>query len=124
MERLIGKPSQQPSQEDKPQLHWQLSCSCAPYLNGTHSILHKNRLDLKLKENIFYQTDSGSLLMAALPYLSHWLPHLSNSSMKELIQGGGTALETALAQQFYVPKLSSISKTVCKMCSLCAKNNP
>jgi hypothetical protein len=59
----------------------------APYLNGTHSILHKNRLGLRMKEEIFYQTDVGSLLMAALPYLSHWLPHLSSSSMEELTQG-------------------------------------
>jgi hypothetical protein len=29
-----------------------------------------------------------------------------------------------LAQHFYVPKLSSISKTVWERCSLCARNNP
>jgi hypothetical protein len=40
----------------------------------------------ELKEKIFYQMDSGSLLMATLPHLSHLLPHLSNSSMKELTQ--------------------------------------
>jgi hypothetical protein len=34
------------------------------------------------------------------------------------------ALETTLAQHFYVPKLSNISKTACERCSLCAKNNP
>jgi hypothetical protein len=33
-------------------------------------------------------------------------------------------LETTLAQQFYVSKLSSISKAVCERCSLSAKNNP
>jgi hypothetical protein len=58
----------------------------SPFPNGIHGILHKNRLGLKLKEIIFYWMDSGSLLMAALPYLNHWLPLLSNSSMKELTQ--------------------------------------
>jgi hypothetical protein len=33
-------------------------------------ILNENRLGLRLKEEIFYQMDGGSLLMAALPYLS------------------------------------------------------
>jgi hypothetical protein len=47
-----------------------------------------NRLGLRLKVEIFYQKDGESLLMAALSYLSHWLPHLSSSSTKELIQGG------------------------------------
>jgi hypothetical protein len=37
---------------------------------------------------------------------------------------GWTALKTTLAQHFYVPKLSSISKTVYKRSSLWAKNNP
>jgi hypothetical protein len=37
---------------------------------------------------------------------------------------GWTAPETTLAQHFYVPKLSSISKTVYKRYSLCARNNP
>jgi hypothetical protein len=37
---------------------------------------------------------------------------------------GRIALETTLAQHFYVSKLSSISKAVCESCSLCAKNNP
>jgi hypothetical protein len=37
---------------------------------------------------------------------------------------GQTALETTLAQHFYVPKLSRISKAICERCSLCAKNNP
>jgi hypothetical protein len=37
---------------------------------------------------------------------------------------GRTALETTLAKYFYVPRLSSITKTVCERCSLCAKNNP
>jgi hypothetical protein len=32
-------------------------------------------------------------------------------------------LETTLAQHFYVPKLSSISKTVCERYNLCARNN-
>jgi hypothetical protein len=39
-------------------------------------------------------------------------------------QSGWKTLETTLAQHFYVPKLSSINKVVCKRCSLCAKNNP
>jgi hypothetical protein len=42
----------------------------------------------------------------------------------EGIHSGWTALETTLAQHFYVPKLSSIRKTVCERCSLCARNNP
>jgi hypothetical protein len=37
---------------------------------------------------------------------------------------GQIALETTLAQHFYVPKLSSIGKTVCEKYSLCARNNP
>jgi cbb3-type cytochrome oxidase subunit 3 len=37
---------------------------------------------------------------------------------------GQTTLKTTLAQHFYVPMLSSISKAVCKRCSLCVKNNP
>jgi transposase InsO family protein len=37
---------------------------------------------------------------------------------------GKTALETTLAQHFYVPRLSSIAKTVCERCVLCVKNNP
>jgi hypothetical protein len=40
------------------------------------------------------------------------------------IYSGQTALETTLAQHFYVPKPSSISKAICERCSLCAKNNP
>jgi hypothetical protein len=97
--RLIGKPSEQPSQEDKPQSHCQLPCSCAPYLNGTHGILHKNRLDSKVKEEIFYWMEGGSLLIATLPYLSHWVPHLSSEGP----HSGQTALETTLGQHFYVP---------------------
>jgi hypothetical protein len=41
----------------------------------------------RLRREIFYWTDGGSLLMAALPYLSCWPPYLSSSSTKELIQG-------------------------------------
>jgi hypothetical protein len=37
---------------------------------------------------------------------------------------GQTALETTLAHHFYVPKLSSINKTVCERYSLCARNKP
>jgi hypothetical protein len=36
---------------------------------------------------------------------------------------GQTALKTTLAQHFCVPRLSSLSKTVCESCSLCARNN-
>jgi hypothetical protein len=39
-------------------------------------------------------------------------------------QSGRTALETTLAQHFYVPKLSSIRKAVCERCTLCAKLTP
>jgi hypothetical protein len=34
---------------------------------------------------------------------------------------GQRALETTLAQHCYIPKLSSISKTACKRCRLCAE---
>jgi hypothetical protein len=37
---------------------------------------------------------------------------------------GQIALETTLAQHFYVSKLFSISKVVCERFFLCAKNNP
>jgi hypothetical protein len=37
---------------------------------------------------------------------------------------GQTALETTLAQHFYVPKLSSISKAACERCTPCAKITP
>jgi hypothetical protein len=37
---------------------------------------------------------------------------------------GWTALETILAQHFYVLKLSSISSVICERCHLWAKNNP
>jgi hypothetical protein len=47
----------------------------------------QERLGLRLRREIFYQMDGGSLLMAALPYLSHWFLHLSTSSTKEFIQG-------------------------------------
>jgi hypothetical protein len=52
---------------------------------------------------------------------------LAPTFVKQFHEGthsGWTALETTLAQYFYVPKLSSISKAVCKKCRLCAKNNP
>jgi predicted glycosyl hydrolase (DUF1957 family) len=42
----------------------------------------------------------------------------------EGIHSGQTALKTTLAQHCYVPKLSSISKTVWERCSLNARNNP
>jgi hypothetical protein len=40
----------------------------------------------KTEEGNFLPKDGRSLLMAALPYLSLCLLHLSSSSMKELIQ--------------------------------------
>jgi hypothetical protein len=46
IERLIGKPSEKLSQEDKPWPHWQLPCSWVHYLNGIHGIHHKNGLGL------------------------------------------------------------------------------
>jgi hypothetical protein len=48
---------------------------------------HKNKLGLRLRREIVYRMDGGSLLMATLSYLSHWLLHLSSSSTKELTQG-------------------------------------
>jgi hypothetical protein len=52
---------------------------------------------------------------------------LAPTFVKQFHEGtpsGQTALETTLAQHFYVPKLSSVSKAVCERCNLCAKNNP
>jgi hypothetical protein len=92
------------------------------YLNGTHGTLHKDRIGLRLKEENFYWTDGGSLLMVALPYLTHWLPHLLSSSTKVFTQGG--QLLRSLGPAFLCPKLSSISKTEYERSSLCARNNP
>jgi hypothetical protein len=74
------------SQEDKPQAHRQLPSSHAVYLNGTHVTHHKNRLGLRLRREIFYQADGGSLPMAILQFQNCLLSHLSRSSMKELTQ--------------------------------------
>jgi hypothetical protein len=80
---------------------------------GAHDIPHKNRLGLRLKEEIFYRMDGGSLLMAALPYLSHWLPHLSGSSMKELTQG--RQLSRPLGPAFLCSQALQLQhKTVCE----------
>jgi hypothetical protein len=52
---------------------------------------------------------------------------LAPTFVKQFHEGthsGQIALETTLAQHFYVPKLSSISKTECDRYSLCAKTNP
>jgi hypothetical protein len=52
---------------------------------------------------------------------------LTYTFVKQFHEGthsGQIALETTLAQHFYVPRLSSISKTVCERCSLWARNNP
>jgi hypothetical protein len=66
---------------------------------------------LRLKKDIFYQPDGGNLLMA------HCHPDsLTPTFVKQFHEGthsGQTALETTLAQYFYVPKLSNITKTVC-----------
>jgi hypothetical protein len=51
---------------------------------------------------------------------------LAPTFVKQLLEGthsGQTALNTTLTQHFYVPELSSISKTVCERFSLCARNN-
>jgi hypothetical protein len=55
-ERLIGKPSQQPSEED---ILASLTAALflCPLSEWDHGILQKNRLGLRLKEEIFYQTD-------------------------------------------------------------------
>jgi hypothetical protein len=42
----------------------------------------------------------------------------------EETHSGQIALETSLAQHFYVPMLSDVYKTVCEKCSLYARNNP
>jgi hypothetical protein len=51
---------------------------------------------------------------------------LAPTFVKQFHEGthsGQTALETILAQHFYIPKLSNISMTVCKRCSLCARDD-
>jgi hypothetical protein len=51
---------------------------------------------------------------------------LAPTFVKQFHEGtysGQTALETTLAQHFYVPKPSKVSKTVWKRCGLCARNN-
>jgi hypothetical protein len=51
---------------------------------------------------------------------------LAPTFVKQFHEGtysGRIALKTTLAQHFYVPKLSNISKTVCERCSLYARNN-
>jgi hypothetical protein len=89
--------------------------SC-PLSEWDHGILHNNRLSLRLKEKIFYWTDGGSLLMAAL----------APTFIKQYHEGTHsewTALEVTLALHFYALKLSNINKTVCEKCSLCARHN-
>jgi hypothetical protein len=52
---------------------------------------------------------------------------LAPTFVKQFHEGthpGQIALETTLAQHFYVPKPSSISKTVCERYHLCARKNP
>jgi hypothetical protein len=52
---------------------------------------------------------------------------LTPTFVKQFHEGthsGKMILETTLAQHFYVPKLSSISKAMCERCSLCAKSKP
>jgi hypothetical protein len=52
---------------------------------------------------------------------------LAPTFVKQFHEGthlGQTALETTLAQHFYVPKLSRISKALCERYSLCSRNNP
>jgi hypothetical protein len=98
IKKLIEKPREQPSQEDRRRPHRQQPCSHAPYLNGTHGILHKNRLCLRMKEEISCPGAWWNLPMAVSQSQSHWLPHLSSSSMKELTQGG----------QFLIPPWPSI----------------
>jgi hypothetical protein len=51
------------------------------------------------------------------------LPPTLVKHFHEETYSGKIALMTTLAQYFYVPKLSNISKTVHKRCSLCARNN-
>jgi hypothetical protein len=60
--KLIGKPSEKPSQEDKPQL----PCSHTLYLNETHGTHHKNRLASRLRREVFYWVDGGSFPIAVL----------------------------------------------------------
>jgi hypothetical protein len=50
--RLIGKPSEQPSKEDKSQAHWQLPCSHVPYLNGNTS-----------QKQAWFETEEGDFLL-------------------------------------------------------------
>jgi hypothetical protein len=91
-------------------------------LTWNHITQHKNRLGLRLRREIFYQTDNGSLLMATLPYLSHWPIHMSSSSTKELIQSEQPLRPPRPA--FLCTKISSISKALCERCNQHAQNNP
>jgi hypothetical protein len=43
---------------------------------------------LRLKEEVSCHAGGGNLPMTVLQFQSHWLPHLSNSSMEELTQSG------------------------------------
>jgi hypothetical protein len=52
--KLIRKPSKKPSQEDKPQPHWQLPCSCAP--------LSEWELWYTSQEQVWFQNERGSFL--------------------------------------------------------------
>jgi hypothetical protein len=55
------------------------------------------------------------------------LESLPSTFVKQFHRGthsGQIALETTLAHHFYAPKLSSISKAICKRCDLCAKLTP
>jgi hypothetical protein len=82
------------------------------------------------QEQAWFETEGGSFLLngwwkCTVGYIA--IPEsLASIFVKQFHKGihsGQTALKTTLAQHFYVRKLSSISKTVCKGYSLCVRNN-
>jgi hypothetical protein len=82
------------------------------------------------QEQAWFETEGGNFLLDRWWKFSDGciaIPEsLAPTFVKQFHEGthsGQTALETSLAQHFYVPKLSSINKTVCERCSLCATNN-
>jgi hypothetical protein len=125
IERLTRKPSKQPSQEDKPQPHWQLPCSCVPLSNWDpwHTSQEQDWFETKGENFLldsWWKFTDGHI---AIP------ESLAPTFVKQFHEGthsGQTGLETILAEHFYVPKLSSVSKTICKRHILClyARNIP
>jgi hypothetical protein len=83
------------------------------------------------QEQVWFKTEKGNFLSNGWWKFAdgcNAIPEsLAPTFVKHFREGthsGLTVHVTTLAQHFYVPKLSSISKAVCERCNLCAKNNP